>query len=382
MLSNVYVFTGNPFLVHSLRREWARRFREKYGMEGISSFDLAESGESDRLLQELTLQSFFVSKRLLVVQGNPFSTVAKRGRKKKTPEAEGTVSPVLEALESADEEAIIVFTEEGGGSDWPPSIPTANIRRLSAANGRVVGYDPKRPLSYDGFFSAVFGDAISRDSLAAITRAIAEATRKDEEADLFAAYHALEQIAVLPKQEQTRTVAATFLDVSAEERGYDLVSTLLSARAPQALEMVKGMLRQGMHARQVFRMVATQVLDLLKAKTLIIDYPSLSEAGLANAMGKSSWQAGKIASTARRTDGGRLATLHEGLITMNVAMNSGDLDAEREEDFLAAFALLIPRLDAATGSAGSWNKKPATPARRPVLSSTPPAFVSRPRAET
>lgn len=366
MLSNVYVFTGNPFLVYRLRREWVRKFREKYGTEGVSTYDLAESTETERLQQELTLQSFFVSKRLLIADGNPFATAPKRGRKKKAPEAEDGISPLLEALDSADEEAIIVFTEEGAGGAWPASIPSTNIRQLSAANGRVVGYDPKRSLSYDGFFAGIFGNSLTKEALSAITRIVSDGTRKDEEADLFAAFHALEQIAVLPREEQTSGNAVAFLDIIPEERGYELVTTLLSGKARQAIGMVEGMLRQGMHTRQIFRMVSTQVLDLLKAKTLIIDHPSLSDTGLATKMGKTSWQAGKIAATAKRTDVERLAHLQAGLITMNVAMNSGDLDSESEEDFLAAFATLILRPGAGTGSVGSSSRTPVTPVRRLV----------------
>lgn len=363
MLSNVYVFTGNPFLVQRLRQEWVRRFDEKYGRDGIASYDLSVEGEAERLLQELSMQSFFVTRRLFIVHGNPFAKPVKRGRKKKMTDDETPSSPLLDALFTMDEETIVVFTDDGPPDAWPDTLEASNIRMMSATNGRITGYDPKRSLTYDAFLGHLFDAPIRKEALLQITKSLQEVGRKDEEIDLFAAYHALEQLALLPEHEQTAQLARELLQIVPEERGYELSSMLLTGRTQQAIAIIEGMLRQGMHPRQVFRMLSTQVLDLIKAKTLQHDHPALPESALAAKLGKTPWQAGKIATVAARAHQGQLVALLRALTDLNEEMNSGDIDAEQEGDFIGALTALILRSAAEKGSGGSSNTRPAASTR-------------------
>jgi len=101
----IYIFYGNsPYLISQELKKWKTAFREKHGEENLIHInDLSRCASKD-LREYITARSLFAEKRLLIIEGFPFST------EKWFSWASDLEGDILANLNDAPDELFIVFS--------------------------------------------------------------------------------------------------------------------------------------------------------------------------------------------------------------------------------------------------------------------------------
>ena len=103
----LYLFTGNNrYLIQQEAQKWKKAFWEKYGVENVVYITNLENISEDFLLENMLSQSLFSPKRLVLIDGFPFSG------ERAFSWASELEKTILENIEKIPEDILVVFLSE------------------------------------------------------------------------------------------------------------------------------------------------------------------------------------------------------------------------------------------------------------------------------
>ncbi|NDK09654.1 hypothetical protein GW846_02650 [Candidatus Gracilibacteria bacterium] len=103
----LYLFHGNSrFLIQKEAQKWKQAFTQKFGAENVTHISSLGDYSLAEIQETLVGRSLFSEKRLVIIDGFPFTT------SKTISNGEGVEETILQSLSHVPDEVIIVFTSD------------------------------------------------------------------------------------------------------------------------------------------------------------------------------------------------------------------------------------------------------------------------------